>query len=185
MTLNSLIKACKKNKRSAQRELYHRYKDTLYLLCLKYCKNTEDAEDNLQDAFLSILTNISNYKGKGSFEGWMKRITINKAIDKYKKDAFINVIINDNILTDTKVEIDELSLPLSIILKTVQELPDRYRLVFNLYELDGFSHKDIAEILGISIGTSKSNLHRAKHILKEKIEVINLTQTNNKLIHGK
>lgn len=158
----------------------------LYLLCLKYCKNAEDAEDNLQDAFLSILNNISNYKGNGNFEGWMKRITINKAIDKYKKDAFINVIINDNLLADTKVEIDEFALPLSTILKTVQELPDRYRLVFSLYELDGYSHKDISEMLEISIGTSKSNLHRAKHILKEKIETINSSQkNNNKLIHGK
>lgn len=156
-----------------------------YTYCAKYCKNVEDAEDNLQDAFLSILNNISNYKGNGSFEGWMKRITINKAIDKYKKDAFINVIINDNLLADTKVEIDEFKLPLSTILKTVQELPDRYRLVFSLYELDGYSHKDISEMLKISTGTSKSNLHRAKHILKEKIEQIHSSQNHSKLIHGK
>lgn len=173
MTQKQLIKGCKRHNLNAQRELYNQYKDTLFVLCLKYCRSLEEAEDNLQDAFITIFKNIGMYKGKGSFEGWMKRITINKAIDKYKKENFINVLINDDILEDTNVEDEELALPLSVILNTIQELPSRYRLVFNLYELDGYTHKEIAKLLSISEGTSKSNLHRAKLILKDKINQVN------------
>lgn len=185
MNLDQLIKACKKQQLSAQSELYITYKDTLYTLCLKYCKNTEEAEDNLQDAFLSIFQNIKRYKGKGSFEGWMKRIVINKAIDKYKKDLFVDSEINDDLLADTKIEAIENQLPLDTILNVIQELPNRYRLIFNLYEMDGFSHKEISDLLKISVGTSKSNLHRAKLILKEKILEINTSQMKIKLSHGK
>jgi RNA polymerase sigma-70 factor (ECF subfamily) len=185
LNLDQLIKACKKQQLSAQSELYITYKDTLYTLCLKYCKNTEEAEDNLQDAFLSIFQNIKRYKGKGSFEGWMKRITINKAIDKYKKDLFVDSEINDDLLADTEIEAIEHQLPLDTILNVIQELPNRYRLIFNLYEMDGFSHKEIADLLKISVGTSKSNLHRAKLILKEKILEINTSQMKTKLSHGK
>jgi len=182
LNLNSIIKACKKHDRRAQSELYETYKDTLFTLCLKYCKNLEEAEDNLQDAFITILNNINSYKGKGSFEGWMKRITINKAIDRYKKDHFINVMIKDDILEDTSIETSELDMPLNKIISTIQELPSRYRLVFNLYELDGYTHKQISNMLHISEGTSKSNLHRAKLILKEKISTINKAQANNNVI---
>lgn len=161
------------------------YKDVLFTLCLKYCKNIEEAEDNLQDAFISIFNNISRYKGSGSFEGWMKRITINKAIDKYKKENFINVMINDDLLSSTEIETEELRLPLHALLNTIQELPSRYRLIFNLYEMDGYTHKEIAKHLNISEGTSKSNLHRAKLILKEKIKCINQSQPINTTINGK
>lgn len=186
MNLNSLIKACKKQDRSAQSELYTTYKDTLFTLCLKYCKNLEEAEDNLQEAFITIFNKIKTYTGKGNFEGWMKRITINKAIDRYKKDSFINVMIKDDLLEDdTNIETSKLNLPLNTIIETIQTLPSRYRLVFNLYELDGYTHKEISEMLDISQGTSKSNLHRAKLILKEKINTINNDQTNTVINHGK
>ena len=185
MNLEQLIKGCKKHQIKAHIELYTRYKDVLYTLCLKYCKNTEEAEDNLQDAFISIYNNISKYKGKGSFEGWMKRITINKAIDKYKKDGFMNVMIKDDLLSDTTIDTDQLNLPLHTLLNTIQELPSRYRLIFNLYEMDGYTHKEIAKQLNISEGTSKSNLHRAKLILKDKINSINQSQPINTITNGK
>ncbi|MCB0745214.1 MAG: sigma-70 family RNA polymerase sigma factor, partial [Ignavibacteriae bacterium] len=121
--------------------------------------------------FIEIFSKIKSYKGSGSFEGWMKRITINKAIDKYKKNNHVNILINDNILSDTTIEIDNLeSISLDRLLKQIQELPPKYRLVFNLYELDGYSHKEISNLLNITINTSKSNLHRAKSILKTKIQ---------------
>ncbi len=173
MNIDQLIKGCKKQNLKAQSELYTTYKDVLYTLCLKYCKNTEEAEDNLQDAFISIFSNITKYKGKGSFEGWIKRITINKAIDKYKKIKPISISINDDILKDTTIETEILdSIPLEDILKYIQELPAQYRMVFNLYELDAYSHKEISDLLGISINTSKSNLHRAKSILKQKLQPV-------------
>jgi len=175
LTEKELIKGCIKKDINAQRELYLRFKDVLFTLCLKYCKNTPEAEDNLQDSFLDIYKNIKKYKQTGSFEGWMKRITINNAINKYKKDRFINIIINEDLTEaeDVTINPSKVNLPLNTILNTVQELPNRYRLVFNLYQLDNYSHKEIAKLLDISESTSKSNLHRAKLILKEKLKDIN------------
>ena len=181
MKLDKLIKSCKKKDIKAQGQLYELYKNKLYILCLKYCKNKEEAEDNLQDAFLEIFKNIEKYKNKGSFEGWMKRITIHKAIDKYKKETALNIIINDDILPDTLIDTDELNIPLDLLLRLVQELPSKYRLVFNLYELDNYSHKEISKLLSISESTSRSNLHRAKLILKENINKINRPKTKR---HG-
>lgn len=185
MSIDRLIKRCKRHNLNAQSELYTRYKDVLFTLCLKYCKNKEEAEDNLQDAFISIFNNISKYKGNGSFEGWMKRITINKAIDKYKKESFINIVINDDMLEDIEIDTNELNVPLHILLDTIQELPSRYRLVFNMYEMDNYTHKEIAKSLEISEGTSKSNLHRAKMILKNRIKELNQTQPINAMSNGK
>jgi RNA polymerase sigma-70 factor (ECF subfamily) len=183
LTEDALIQACKKRNLNAQRELYIRFKDVLFVLCLKYCKNTVEAEDNLQDSFLDIYKNIKKYKHSGSFEGWMKRITINNALNKYKKDRFINVMVNEEITEDITIDPSEINLPLNTILNTIQELPNRYRLVFNLYQLDNYSHKEIAKLLDISEGTSKSNFHRAKIILKEKLQTINKSQSS-KTHHG-
>lgn len=179
MELEDLIRACKKNDRNAQSELFSRYKDTLYFLSLKYCRNETDAEDNLHDAFVAIFKSIQKYKGKGSFEGWIKRITIYKAIDKYKKSHALE--LRDDILEDTSIETEILALPLDTILQLIQELPDQYRLVFNLFQLDGYTHKEVAKMLVISESTSKSNYHRAKLILREKI--IKMNAANQKINH--
>jgi RNA polymerase sigma factor (sigma-70 family) len=165
-----LIKSCIKKDKKAQKLLYETYKESLYMLSLKYCRNTTEAEDNLHDAFITIFDKIHSYKEKGSFEGWMKRITIYKAIDKYKKN-----LINSNderhsfIDEDSTEDVNVSKISLDTILEAIQQLPDQYRLAFNLYELDNYSHKEIAEILSISEGTSKSNLHRAKSLLREKL----------------
>ena len=169
MTQKELIYQCKKNNREAQSELYNRYKDILFLMSLKYSRNEIEAEDNLHDVFITIFKTIKKYKFKGSFEGWMKRITIYKAIDKYKAKKPINIVYNNDILEDTTVDSEHLHLSLNTILNHIQKLPDQYRLVFNLYQLDNFSHKEIASLLSISEGTSKSNFHRAKLILRKKL----------------
>ena len=176
MKETEIIKACIKNNRTAQNELFRKYKDTLFFISLKYCRSEADAEDNLHDAFITIFQKINTFKNKGSFEGWMKRITIYKAIDKYKNNKFISIEIKDDILEE-KVEIEDgPSLNLDQLLEIVQQLPDQYRLVFNLYQLDGFSHKEIAILLNISEGTSKSNYHRAKLILRDKIQTLSTTK---------
>ncbi|WP_062062372.1 RNA polymerase sigma factor [Aquimarina longa] len=169
MDTKTLIKKCQKNNRKAQSELFHLYKDILFALSLKYCKNYNEAEDNLQDSFIVIFKKIHQYSFKGSFEGWMKRILINNAIDKYKKAPLLDRSFDENRIANTDVDPEVLNIPLDKLLKYIQELPDRYRLVFNLYELDDYSHKEIARKLNISEGTSKSNLHRAKSILKTRI----------------
>jgi len=184
LNLEELIKKCKNNNFKAQEELYHLYKDMLFVLSLKYCKNVEEAEDNLQNAFLEIFTNIKKFNNSGSFEGWMKRITINKAIDSYKK-SYQLVPISDQTFPDTDLDENELEeYSLDYILSLIQNLPNQYRLVFCLYELDNYSHAEIAEMLTISIGTSKSNLHRAKMILKEQIKA-NTTVPNLNMKYGK
>lgn len=169
-----LIKQCIKNNRTAQNELFRKYKDTLFFISLKYCRNEADAEDNLHDAFITIFQKMKSFKNKGSFEGWMKRITIYKAIDKYKVQKPVNIEINNDLLQEEEVETDaDTNISLDQLLKLIQELPDQYRLVFNLYQMDGFSHKEIASLLNISEGTSKSNYHRAKLILRDEIKKIN------------
>lgn len=167
MNLEDIIKGCKKNNAGAQEQLYRLYKDVLYGLSLKYCKNEEEAQDNLHNAFIEIFTGIDKFKNTGSFEGWIKRITINKAIDSYRKTLQLVPIKDD--YGDTDVTEAEMDVPADQILQLVQELPSQYRLIFCLYELDDHSHKEIAEMLSISESTSKSNLHRAKAILKEKL----------------
>lgn len=175
MGLDQLIEKCKSNDTKAQGELYKLFSGKLFSTCLKYSRNYVEAEDNLQDAFLTIFNKIEQYKYKGSFEGWLKRVTVNTVLQRYRNEKVFD-IINENIIEDVEIEIDEEQVSIDFLLKSIQELPDRYRLVFNLYVLDGYSHKDIAEMLKINIGTSKSNLARARHILKQTIETYNKKQ---------
>ncbi|WP_375325967.1 RNA polymerase sigma factor [Flagellimonas sp. GZD32] len=169
MDLDELIHNCKKGERHAQAELYRRYSSVLFGMCLKYSKNKAEAEDNLHDSFMTIFDKIDQFQFKGSFEGWIKRITVNTVLQKYRKDQFLNVV-TDNFEENPEVETEGTDISLSTLLQHIQELPNKYRLTFNLYVLDGFSHKEISEMLGTSTGTSKSNLARAKSILREKIE---------------
>lgn len=169
MSLEQLIIDCKKNNAKAQSQLYKLYSSKLFSLCLKYSRNYSEAEDNLHDAFVVIFKKIAQYKSQGSFEGWMKRITINTALQCYRSEGVFD-IINEDQIEDVSVEVEDDAISIDFLLQIIQELPDRYRLVFNLYALDGYSHKEVAEMLKISTGTSKSNLARARLILKEKIE---------------
>ncbi|WP_250433699.1 RNA polymerase sigma factor [Hanstruepera flava] len=169
MSLKQLIKKCSKNDTQAQSELYHLFSSKLFSVCLKYSRNYAEAEDNLQDAFLTIFSKIAQYRDKGSFEGWLKRITINTALQRYRSQGVFE-IVNEDFIEDVELDIDDDDISIDFLLKIIQELPDRYRLIFNMYVLDGYSHNEIAEMLSISPGTSKSNLARARKILIEKIE---------------
>ena len=169
MGLKDLIYKCKKQDRNAQEQLYRLYAGKLFGLCLKYSDNRQQAEDNLQDGFVTIFEKISQYKDAGSFEGWMKRIIINTALQKHRQQKVYG-ITNEDHLREDEVEVESEDLSVDFLLECVQALPDRYRQVFNLYVLDGYSHKEIAEMLNISEGTSKSNLARARMALKDRIE---------------
>lgn len=168
MGLDQIINDCKKNHAKAQEQLYQLFAKKFFGVCLKYSSNYADAQDNLQDGFLIIFRKIEQFSGKGSFEGWAKRIMINNALQKYREVRYMEVI-NENI-PDEDVEIDDDNIPIEYLMKIIQELPDQYRLVFSLYVLDDYSHKEVAEMLKITTGTTKSNLARARFILKEKIE---------------
>ena len=169
MSLEILIEKCKKNDTQAQSELYKLFSRRLFALCLKYSRNRVEAEDVLQDSFLTIFAKIEQYNNRGSFEGWIKRITINTALQRYRAQGMLN-IVDEAQIEDVTIETEGFDLSIDFLLNCVQELPDRYRLVFNLYALDGYSHKEIASMLDISTGTTKSNLARARMILRDKIE---------------
>ncbi|MCB0398319.1 MAG: RNA polymerase sigma factor [Winogradskyella sp.] len=170
MSLEQLIKKCINQDAKAQSQLYKLYASKLFSLCLKYSKNYAEAEDNLHDAFITVFSKIDQYKNKGSFEGWLKRIAINTSLQRYRENVGVFDIVNEGNIEDITVDVNNEDVSIDFLLKIIQELPDRYRLVFNLYVLDGYSHIEISELINISEGTSKSNLARARMILKEKIE---------------
>lgn len=158
--------------------MYKQYSSVLFSICLRYSPNYTEAEDNLQDAFMTIFDKIGQFKDKGSFEGWMKRVTVNTVLQKYRRQKVYHIKEEASIeQPDDEDVVIESDVPLKYLLKIIQELPDRYRLVFSMYVLDGYSHKEIAEMLGISDGTSKSNLARARGILKTKIDLYRKTDS--------
>lgn len=171
--LKVLIEQCKKQNKAGQRELYKLLSPVLYGICLKYMKDKTEAEDVFQEAFINLFQKIHQYKFRGSFEGWAKRIFVNKALEVLrKKQRFLHVAIEESQLTEefdedndsTKVEF-----PQDKLIEHIQELPDNYRVVFNLYVFEGFSHQAISKKLDIKEGTSKSLLSRAKARLRTKI----------------
>jgi RNA polymerase sigma-70 factor (ECF subfamily) len=170
--LQKIVDGCLKKNRQSQSELYNLFAAKMYGVCLRYAGNSFDAQDILQDGFVKVFENLSKYKATGSLEGWMKRIFINQALDRYRSK--INHLSVDDVEDNTDITDKEASALDSLsekeILNLVQELPDQYRLVFNLSVLEGMQHHDIAKELNIGVSTSRSNLARAKNILKEKIE---------------
>lgn len=170
MREKQLIKRCKKGDVEAQEELYRFFAPKLFGMSLKYSRNYQEAEDNLQDAFITIFKKIGQFKSKGSFEGWLKRITVNTALQRYRKKTVFQIVDEENIVAHEEVHLREEEVSLDYLLGLIQNLPDRYRLVFNLYVLDDYSHKEIAELLNISVGTSKSNLARARQNLRQQLE---------------
>ena len=165
------IKKCILNDREAQLKIYQLFSPILYGLCLKYMRNEDDAKDVFQEAFVIAFQKIEQYKFEGSFEGWLKRIFINKLLEtlkKKKKDTlFLDVYDIDEEISDE----DELVLepiPQEKLLEYIQELPDQYRMVFNLFVFEKMKHREIAALLQITEGTSKSNLNRAKGILQKR-----------------
>ena len=169
MSLKKLIRQCKKQELKAQEELYRLYSGRFFALCLKYSGSYEEAQDLLQDGFVKIFTGIEQFKNRGSFEGWMTRIFINTAIKNSKKQHLF-LAITEDYPEQIQVEYEEYLPDSDFLFEIIQELSPAYRHVFNLYVLDGLSHKEIAKLLQISEGTSKSNLARARQKLKERIE---------------
>lgn len=174
MEIDNIIKQCQNGSRQAQQQLFELYQAKLFAVCLKCAANYDDAQDGFQDGFIQILKSINQYEFKGSFEGWLKRIMVTTILQQYRKKSpeIVSDQQSENWAQQEEVTLnypDEL-LDMNYLTQLIQELPTQYRMVFTLYVIDGFAHKEIAELLKISEGTSKSNLSRAKLILKEKIE---------------
>ncbi|GAB2825276.1 sigma-70 family RNA polymerase sigma factor [Ferruginibacter profundus] len=154
-----------------QEILYHRFSSKMYAVCLRYCKDAEDAQDLLQDGFVKIFKNLDKFRGEGSFEGWIRRIFVNTSIEHFRKSlkSFPVTETQEILLEDPSWSALD-NLAEKDIIKMIQGLSPGYRQVFNMYVIEGYSHKDIGDILGISEGTSKSQLARAKGILKKMVE---------------
>ncbi len=168
---SDLIKGCLQEDRRMQEALYQRFSPRMYAVCLRYAGNTEEAEDILQEGFVKVFRKLESFRNEGSFEGWIRRIFVNTAIEHFRRKKYLLPVTEkeENTLEARNTSVlDDLSA--RDIMAIVQELSPGYRTVFNLYVVEGFTHKEIADILGISEGTSKSQLSRAKVILQEKVK---------------
>ncbi len=168
--LKNIVEECVSGNVRAQETLYRMLAPKMFGVCLRYAKDTTEAEDNLQEGFIKVFTYIKNFRHEGSLEGWVRKIMVNVSLEKFRKQHFMNPVedfkefesihFSDDIIE--KISAEEL-------IHLIQELPPRYRMVFNLYVLEGMNHKEISEEMQISEGTSKSNLARARDILKRKV----------------
>jgi RNA polymerase sigma factor (sigma-70 family) len=170
--LDSIIKGCQRKKYRYQKKLYDKYASLLYAICFRYFKNADDANDALQEGFIKIYDKIEAYRGDGSFEGWIKRVQVNiclMQLRKNKKTYALTEEVIDESYAEGEEEDSFYSMDPQILFTMIKGLSDGYRTVFNMYVLDGYTHKEISEYLSISEGTSKSQLSRAKKILKEQV----------------
>jgi RNA polymerase sigma factor (sigma-70 family) len=169
-TLDDLMEGCKAGNGKMQELLYKQTAPKMLALCMRYAKDRMEAEDSLQLGYIKIFQKINEFRGDGSFEGWMRRIMVNTAIESYRKNIkFMNVVPIEESFEQPSTGFDYNRLGMQDLMKIIQKLADGYRLVFNMYAIEGYSHKEIAEELGISEGASKSQLSRARAILKEEI----------------
>lgn len=166
-----LIQGCIEGNRQMQKLLYKNYSSKMYGVCLRYSGNIDDANDLLQEGFIKVFKNLDKFRGDGSFEGWIRRIFVNTSIEHFRRKVKLYNIteIQENTVEETNLNIlDTLAVKDIIIL--VNELSPGYKTVFNMHVIEGYSHKEIADILGITEGTSKSQLARAKGVLKKSLE---------------
>lgn len=174
-TEEDIIEGCMSRDREAQRELYSLYASTFYGISLRYMKDQRDAEEVLTNAFMKIFDNISKYRSEGSFEGWMKRILINEALGYIRK--YRNMYVEVELEKEDSRQVfswEDTQLETRELLNMIQSLPSGYRTVFNLYAIEGYSHREIAEKLDITESTSKSQLSRARVLLQEKASAMGI-----------
>lgn len=168
------IERCLKNDPQAQEALYRQYAPKMFGICLRFTRNKMEAEDVLQDGFIKVFSYLKDYRNEGSLEGWIRRTIINTAINFYKKKVkrFNEMDIEkaDYVNHEDETILDKLSA--NELLNLIQELPDGYRMVFNLSVVEGYTHKEIGDMLNISENTSKSQLSRARNVLQTKIKKI-------------
>lgn len=168
--LEETIRKCASGDPKAQSALYKHFASKMFGVCLRYSKDTGEAEDNLQDGFIRVFTKIDQFGFKGSFEGWMRRIMVNTALEKFRKNNQLYPVEDMIVFENVQIQEETISsISADDLMKIIQELPPRYRMVFNLYAIEGYSHQEIAKLMEINEGTSKSNLSRARVILQKKV----------------
>ena len=169
-TEQEIIAGCIGGERKFQELLYHTYSSKMFSVCLRYANEYAGAEDLLQDGFVKVFNNIQKFRSEGSFEGWIRRIFVNNSIEYFRKKANMYVVQETEALTYEYYDDNAIQkLMKEDLMKIIQSLSVGYRTIFNLYAIEGYSHKEIAEMLNITEGTSKSQLARARYLLQKKI----------------
>jgi RNA polymerase sigma factor (sigma-70 family) len=174
---NQILEACIQENRAAQRQLYEGYAPKLFALAIRYMKNRDDAQDVLQDAFVKIFKNLQNFRNECPLEGWLKRIVVNTALKALQKNKQMHLVdIGDwsedaNVVTTVNLGLENLSM--AALNNLIDQLPDGCRTIFNLYAIEGYKHHEIADLLSIAEGTSKSQFSRARQILMDKMKYQN------------
>jgi RNA polymerase sigma-70 factor (ECF subfamily) len=183
--LQQIIDGCIEGQRKYQYKFYNLFASKMMGVCLRYAKNQAEAEDILQDGFVKVFSNMHKFQPYGSFEGWVRRIFVNTAIEYYRQRR--RFMINDIELENQDFEfgddvVDKMAA--EEIIALIRDMPDGYRMVFNMYAIEGYSHKEIADELGISVGTSKSQYSRARSYLQKQMAEIEKKETVNLRLHG-
>lgn len=181
MSDRQIIEGCAKHDRKAQQVLYDKYSRLLLGICLRYSSDKAEAEDILQESFLKIFFNIKDFSGTGSFIGWLRKVAVNTSITHYHKNLKFryHVEIDEYVSVETGVtSFEEDFFTSDELYKVLNELPAGYRMVFNLYAIEGYKHKEIAELLGIDVNTSKSQYSRAKAVIRQKLEKLDKLKKN-------
>ena len=167
-----ILEGCINDERGAQERLYRHFAPTMFGICLRYTKSHDEATDVMQEGFIKVFLNIKRFRQEGSFEGWIKRIMVNTALNHYHKMQKMNTHRNIDDIRETEIIEDDAPAPKTRfsqmqMLNAIQELPEGYSTVFNLYVFEKYKHKEIAELLSISVNTSKSQLSKARIYLKK------------------
>jgi RNA polymerase sigma-70 factor (ECF subfamily) len=178
--IKGIIEGCVRGDKRAQDTLYKKYASLLYGICLRYAKNKMEAEDVLQEVFVKIYNNVHTYHHDGSFEGWLRRIAVNTSITHYRKNLKHAYQEDVDDLVKSKndpIEVEDLEFTAEEMMNCINKLPAGYKTVFNLYVIEGFMHKEIADMLEIDVNTSKSQLSRAKTYLQRELAEISKIKT--------
>ena len=179
--IDKIVEQCRRGDRHAQKRLYEEFAPQLFAVCIRYCKNRTEAEDLLHEGFIKIFEKIDQYRGEGSISAWLRRVMVNTVIDELRNRQNITYIDNtekvfSNFAYDEDDEQDKeedfYDVDIEQVFELVKQMPEKYKLVFNMYVVENYSHEKIASELGISSGTSKSNLSRARKWLKRKLEAL-------------
>lgn len=171
--IKSVIEGCLKKEHKSQYKLYQMFYKNMTMVCLRYAKDREEANDLVQEGFIKVFKNLTRYEFKGSFEGWMRRIFVNNAIDNIRRKKKDHLLLGEDEKLDSFAvfDLDPLEkqgeLDPKVVMEAIQKLTPAYKAVFSLYVIEDYSHKEIAEMLGVSVGTSKSNLAKAKQNLRK------------------
>lgn len=175
-SLSEIVKGCKSGNRSSQETLYKYFSSKMFGVCLRYSRDRFEAEDILQLSFIKVFQSINEYTGAGSFEGWVRRITVNTAIEIYRKNKIMNNSVDISVIDfDSRAVSSSQNLDVKDMLRLIAQLPENYRLIFNMFAIEGYSHREISEKLGISETACRTQLHRARHILQDRIKALELS----------